>query len=108
MIAANGVDERNQLNMGLFNVKLQDEDFYSNAYEGSVVTIDKDSKTIRIEGIDKVFPYEQSEIEEALLDAGGVMPLYTEFGNAIFRQLTKPKRGRREVYNGVKESSISW
>ncbi|OJI98263.1 hypothetical protein ASPVEDRAFT_124220 [Aspergillus versicolor CBS 583.65] len=100
--------ERNQLNMGLFNVKLQDEDFYSNVHEGSVVTIDKDSKTIRIEGIDKVFSYEQSEIEEALLDAGGVMPLYTEFGNAVFRQLTKPKRGRREVYNGVKESSISW
>lgn len=108
-IAANELDERNQLNMGLFSVKLQDDEFYSHVYEDSIVTIDKDSKTIQIEGLDKVFYYEQSEIEEALLDAGGVMPLYTEFGNAVFRQLTTPKRGKNEAYNGAKkESSISW
>ncbi|OJJ64186.1 hypothetical protein ASPSYDRAFT_139400 [Aspergillus sydowii CBS 593.65] len=102
--------ERNQLNMGLFSVKLQDDEFYSQVHEDSIVTIDKDSKTIQIEGLDKVFYYEQSEIEEALLDAGGVMPLYTAFGNAVFRQLTKPKRGKKETYtNGAKkESSISW
>lgn len=108
--AANEIDERNQLNMGLFSVKLQDDEFYSQVHEDSIVTIDKDSKTIQIEGLDKVFYYEQSEIEEALLDAGGVMPLYTDFGNAVFRQLTKPKRGKKETYtNGAKkESSISW
>ncbi|KAL2822121.1 hypothetical protein BJX63DRAFT_442295 [Aspergillus granulosus] len=83
--------ERNQLNMGLFNIKLQDQEFYDNVHEASVITINKDSKTIEIDGYGKVFSYEQSEIEERLLDAGGVMPLYTEFGNAVFRQLTKPK-----------------
>ncbi|KAL3465074.1 hypothetical protein BJX64DRAFT_275448 [Aspergillus heterothallicus] len=83
--------ERNQLNMGLFNIKLPDQDFYDNVDEGSIITINKDSKAIQIEGYDKLFSYEQSEIEERLLDAGGVMPLYTEFGNAVFRQLTKPK-----------------
>ncbi|KAL4886814.1 hypothetical protein BJY04DRAFT_227157 [Aspergillus karnatakaensis] len=102
--------ERNQLNMGLFNIKLQDEEFYSNVHEDSVVTINKDRKTIKIEGYDKIFQYEQSEIEEALLDAGGVMPLYTEFGNAIFRQLTKPKKDKKGYSNGSpkKESGISW
>lgn len=104
--------------MGLFSVKLQDADFYSNVYEDTVVSIDKDRKAIWIEGLDRVFNYEQSEIEEALLDAGGVMPLYTEFGNAVFRQLTRPKRGKEGNISGVKkeaytnganrEGSISW
>jgi homoaconitate hydratase len=77
--------------MGLFSIKLQEQKFYDNVHEDSVLTINKDTKTIQIKGYSKLFTYEQSEIEERLLDAGGVMPLYTEFGNAVFRQLTKPK-----------------
>ncbi|KAL5336609.1 hypothetical protein BJX70DRAFT_389805 [Aspergillus crustosus] len=102
--------ERNQLNMGLFNIKLQDEDFYSNVHEDSMITINKGSKSIQIDGLDKVFYYEQSEIEEALLDAGGVMPLYTEFGNAVFRELTKPKKGKKSYGNGGMrgENGMSW
>ncbi|KAL4922383.1 hypothetical protein BDW62DRAFT_217273 [Aspergillus aurantiobrunneus] len=97
--------ERNQLNMGLFSIKLQDEEFYANVREDSVVTVNKDSRTIQVEGVDKVFVYEQSEIEEALLDAGGVMPLYTRFGNAVFRQLT---RGRREGWKRPGVEDLSW
>lgn len=90
-------DERNQLNMGLFNIKLQDPEFYKLAQEDSVITIDKDSKTICIEGYKNVFHYQQSDIEETLLDAGGVLPLYSQFGGKVFRHITMPraKGGRR-------------
>lgn len=75
--------------MGLFNIKLQDPDFYANVREDTVVTIDKDQKKITIEGYDKVFFYQQSQVEETLLDAGGVLPLYKQFSTNVFRQITK-------------------
>ncbi|KAL4928987.1 uncharacterized protein BDV17DRAFT_281562 [Aspergillus undulatus] len=93
--------------MGLFNIKIQDDDFYAQVGEDSVVTIEKDNKTIRVEGASKVFHYEQSEIEEALLEAGGVMPLYTRFGNAVFRQLTKPKRKQPHLDGIDKTNELS-
>lgn len=77
--------------MGLFNIKLQDPEFYKHAQEDSVITIDKDTKTIRIEGYDKVFYYQQSEIEETLLEAGGVLPLYSQLGSNVFRRITMPR-----------------
>ncbi|KAI9162732.1 3-isopropylmalate dehydrogenase [Paramyrothecium foliicola] len=89
--------ERNQLNMGLFNVRLQDEDFYAHVHEDSIIEINKDDKTIRIEGISKVFSYQQSQIEETLLDDGGVIALYKQYGKKIFRQITTTKVKRRKI-----------
>ncbi|KAM5355127.1 hypothetical protein ACJ41O_001773 [Fusarium nematophilum] len=110
--------ERNQLNMGLFNVKLQDPEFYEAAQEDSVITIDKDSKTIQIEGHERLFHYEQSDIEETLLDAGGVLPLYSQFGGKVFRHITMPrvKGGKKkdlsapttELGGCTKSSGFEW
>ena len=87
--------------MGLFNIKLQDPEFYAAAQEDSVIIIDKDSKTIQIEGNPKVFEYDQSDIEQTLLDSGGVLPLYGQFGRRVFRHITAPKvtgsRKRNEI-----------
>ncbi|KAM0328536.1 hypothetical protein ACHAQA_004943 [Verticillium albo-atrum] len=100
--------ERNQLNMGLFNIKLQDPEFYSIAQEGSAITIDKDAKTIQIEGVETLFHYQQSAIEQTLLDSGGVLPLYGQFGRKVFRHITMPKvrgsRKRKEV--GSAQTSV--
>jgi homoaconitate hydratase len=83
--------------MGLFNIKLDDDAFYAAAQEDSVITIDKDAKTIRIDGVDDVFSYQQSQTEETLLDSGGVLPLYGQFGRKVFRHITMPKvRGSRK------------
>lgn len=96
--------------MGLFNVKMQDEAFYNAAKEDSVIVIDKDNKTIQIEGVGQVFHYYQSEIEQTLLDAGGVLPLYSQFGTDVFHKITAPKvkRGKKRkgldvVPNGIEE-----
>lgn len=74
--------------MGLFGIKLQDPDFYASAHEDSIIEINKDEKTITIEGLGKVFRYSHTVIEETLLDAGGVLPLYGEFGSGVFRKIT--------------------
>ncbi|KAI7764302.1 hypothetical protein LZL87_013642 [Fusarium oxysporum] len=73
--------ERNQLNMGLFNIKINDPRFYELAQEDSVITINKDNKTIQIEGSDMTFYYVQLDVEEALIESGGVLPLYSEARN---------------------------
>jgi homoaconitate hydratase len=83
--------------MGLFSIKLQDPDFYASANEDSIIEINKDEKTIAIEGLSKVFRYDHTIIEETLLDAGGVLPLYGEFGTSVFRKITAPplKHGKK-------------
>lgn len=108
------LDERNQLNMGLFNIKLQDPDFYRNIHEGSIVKINKDEKTITIEGLRKAFHYHHTTIEETLLNAGGVLPLYGQFGVNLFRRITTPSsrngKRRRVGSNGQRQESggLQW
>ena len=91
--------------MGLFNIKLQDPRFYELAQEDSVITINKDDKTIHIEGSDEAFRYEQSEVEETLIEAGGVLPLYSKLGRKVFRHITVSKvKGRRARAQGSASS----
>ena len=104
----NSTDERNQLNMGLFNIKLQSEELYKHATEGSTIVIDKENMTVRIDGNETVFQYEQSPIEQTLLQAGGVLPLYNLWGREVFRQVTssKPRVGiKKDRSNGMREST---
>lgn len=90
------LDDRNQLNMGLFNITLPHPEFYSLANEDSFVIIDRHAKTVKVEGADQVFHYQQSEMEKTLLEAGGVLPLYNRFGRSVFREIsnTSTKRNR--------------
>lgn len=106
--------------MGLFNIELQDPEFYSLVQEDSVITIDKYDKTIQIDGYAKLFSYQHSDIEETLLESGGVLPLYSEFGSRVFRHITMPKvkRGRRKegssrtdemgLLDNLRPSSFEW
>ena len=87
--------------MGLFSIKIHDQRFYELALEDSIITINKDTKTIRIEGSDVIFHYMQSEVEEALVESGGVLPLYSKLGKGGFRHLTAPKvKGGKRVGHG--------
>ncbi|KAJ5153883.1 Aconitase/3-isopropylmalate dehydratase large subunit alpha/beta/alpha subdomain 1/3 [Penicillium coprophilum] len=86
--------DRNQLNMGLFNITLSDPEFYILANEGSTVIIDRHARTVQIEGTDKVFHYQQSEVEKTLLEAGGVLPLYNRFGASVFRKIASANTGQ--------------
>lgn len=84
-------DERNQLNMGLFNAILLADDFYEHAQEGGGITIDRNSRTIALDGIAETFSYTHTVVEETLLDAGGILPLYARYGRQLFREITSNK-----------------
>jgi 3-isopropylmalate dehydratase small subunit len=93
-VSDENADDRNQLNMGLFNITLPDPEFYTLANEGSIVIINPQARTVQIERTDQVFHYQQSEIEKTLLEAGGVLPLYNRFGRSVFRKIARINTGR--------------
>jgi hypothetical protein len=93
-------DERNQLNMGLYNIRIVDDNFYTLAVEGASITIDKERKTLAIDGHDQVFSYEHAWIENVLLDSGGILPLYDLYGKSMFRAIStkaSTKEGKKKA-----------
>lgn len=77
--------------MGLFNARICEDDFYEHAIEGAVLSVDKAARTLKIDGVDRVWRYEHSAIEAELLEAGGVLSLYHLYGNSLFRELTRSR-----------------
>ncbi|KAJ5688755.1 hypothetical protein N7462_003147 [Penicillium macrosclerotiorum] len=96
--------DRNQLNMGLFNITLPDPEFYALAKEDSIVVIHLETQTVQIEGTNQVYHYHQSEMEKTLLEAGGVLPLYNRFGRSVFRQIAKSVTRHRAGDSGIQAS----
>lgn len=112
-------DERNQLNMGLFNIVLTNDAFYSHAQEGKAITIDKGRKIIAVEGCDLEFTYEHAPIEEELLSAGGILPLYKIHGKKVFSEIIMPRKSNKkdlrsrtismEAFNDeIRAEKLSW
>lgn len=82
-------DERNQLNMGFYSAVVLDDDFYQLAQEGTILSVDKVAKTLTFEN-GRSFTFSHSAIENTLLEAGGVLPLYGRYGKSLFREMIKP------------------
>jgi homoaconitate hydratase len=80
--------------MGLYNAMILDDDFYAHAQEGVEITIDRKNKTIALGGLDKVFAYTHTQIEDTLLAAGGIVPLYALHGRDVFSEIiSSPRSG---------------
>lgn len=81
--------------MGLYNTVILDEDFYTHAQEGVNIMIDRRSKTIKLDGYDKLFSFTHTQIEDTLLEAGGIVPLYGLHGRHVFSEIiSTPSVGR--------------
>jgi len=93
--------------MGLFNITLPDPDFYSLVNEDSVVIIDRQAKTVTVEGANQIFHYQQSEMEKTLLEAGGVLPLYNRFGRSVFREISNTN-AKRSKGDKVAQGNLDW
>ncbi|KAG9288726.1 hypothetical protein G9A89_004345 [Geosiphon pyriformis] len=74
---------RNQPNMALLGITVENQEFYNLAKEGVEVTINvKDRKVLCG---DKEFPFGLSLMEENLIAAGGVTKMYQTYGAKLFR-----------------------
>lgn len=84
---------RNQPNLGLLGITLQDEAFYESAKTGTSIEIDLDNSVVKCE--DRSFSFTLSDIEKRLLEAGGMTAAFKSFGKNVFNELCKPVGGRR-------------
>ncbi|KAJ1659603.1 hypothetical protein IWQ61_001352 [Dispira simplex] len=74
---------RNQPNMSLLGITLKDPEFYELAQEGAEVSIDVKGRKVLVG--DKEFPFILSQMEERLLNGGGVTAMYNKYGAKLFR-----------------------
>ncbi|KAG0058081.1 hypothetical protein BGZ89_001573 [Linnemannia elongata] len=81
---------RNQPNMSLLGITLDDEAFYKDAQEGAEVAIDVKDRKIHCNG--KEYPFGLSLMEERLLAGGGVTEMYKTYGKQLFRVATAPEK----------------
>ncbi|KAI8358675.1 hypothetical protein B0O80DRAFT_441239 [Mortierella sp. GBAus27b] len=79
---------RNQPNMSLLGIVIEDESFYELAQEGAEVAIDVKERKVYCGG--KEFPFGLSLMEERLLAGGGVTEMYNKYGKRLFRVATAP------------------
>ncbi|KAG0246286.1 Isocitrate/isopropylmalate dehydrogenase-domain-containing protein [Mortierella sp. GBAus27b] len=79
---------RNQPNMSLLGIILEDEAFYKDAQEGAEVSIDVKDRKIHCAG--KSYSFGLSLMEERLLAGGGVTEMYKTYGKKLFRVATAP------------------
>ncbi|RUS27061.1 Isocitrate/isopropylmalate dehydrogenase-domain-containing protein [Jimgerdemannia flammicorona] len=75
---------RNQQNMGLLGILLEDERFYELAQEGAEVDIDLLKRVITIGG--EQFGFSLNDFQFKLLANGGVTNMYNKFGKGLFRK----------------------
>ncbi|KAG0079391.1 hypothetical protein BGZ90_002775 [Linnemannia elongata] len=81
---------RNQPNMSLLGITLDDEAFYKDAQEGAEVAIDVKDRKVHCNG--KEYPFGLSLMEERLLAGGGVTEMYKTYGKQLFRVATAPEK----------------
>ncbi|CAG8534300.1 6672_t:CDS:2 [Cetraspora pellucida] len=74
---------RNQPNMALLGVTVNDEEFYTLAQEGAEVEINVKDRFVTCCG--KTFKFGLSEMEEKIIASGGVTEMYKQYGNRLFR-----------------------
>lgn len=77
---------RNQPNLGLLGITIQDDEFYKLANEGEEIEIDVDGRVAKIAG--KEFKFPLTDIEISLLGTKGIASAYKMYGKAVFERLT--------------------
>jgi 3-isopropylmalate dehydratase small subunit len=80
---------RNQPNLGLLGITITDESFYEAAVDGADIDLDLKGRCVYIAGSE--WPFELSDMEIALMEAGGITGAFQKFGKALFENLTAPR-----------------
>ncbi|KAG0261733.1 hypothetical protein DFQ27_002788 [Actinomortierella ambigua] len=82
---------RNQPNMSLLGITIDDEEFYTHAQEGADISINVKERKVICGGHE--YPFGMSLMEERLLSGGGVTEMYRTYGKQLFRVATAPETG---------------
>lgn len=78
---------RNQPNIGLLGIVINDDEFHSLATDGAEIVINLDGRYVTIGG--KQFKFVLDDMELALIKNGGMGTAFKRFGEKVFEKLTE-------------------
>ena len=79
---------RNQPNLGLLGIVIQDPQFYTAAVDCANIEVDLDSRTVKVGGGE--WGFELSAMEKELIGAGGMAQAFEKFGKRLFEVMCSP------------------
>jgi 3-isopropylmalate dehydratase small subunit len=82
---------RNQPNLGLLGIVMDDPAFYEVAVTGADITVDLDNLKIEIQtaGRTKTFPFEISAMERQLFECGGITDAWNKWGSTLWKEMCR-------------------
>lgn len=80
---------RNQPNLGLLGITITAESFYEAAVDGVEIAIDLARRKVVLAG--QEWGFELSQMERALIKAGGISSAFRKFGKRLFHVMCAPK-----------------
>lgn len=83
---------RNQPNLGLLGIVLDDDSFHEAAKDNTAIEVDLDARQVRIG--DRLWSFKLDDMELALVDNDGMTASYRKFGREVFEQLTTRSAGK--------------
>ncbi|KAK4946094.1 hypothetical protein LTR10_014896 [Elasticomyces elasticus] len=81
---------RNQPNIGLLGIIIEEEEFHHLATQGKAISIDLSSCQVRCGG--RSFCFQLSTMEKSLIAAGGLTEAFRRFGTQVFDALCQHKK----------------
>ncbi|RFU24175.1 hypothetical protein B7463_g12162, partial [Scytalidium lignicola] len=100
---------RNQPNLGLLGIVMQDEEFYRLAEDAIGIKIDVDGRVVRVGG--KEFAFTLSELEIQLWQQGGMSAAFARWGKGLLEKMTAKKsstRGEATMERSTQGDELKW
>lgn len=99
---------RNQPNLGMLGVVMEDEEFYKLATDGESIEIDVDGRAITVGG--RVFDFSIAQLEIQLWEQGGVSAAFGKWGKDVLRAITGSPVTCKEVTmeRSLNSDKLAW
>lgn len=99
---------RNQPNLGMLGIIMEDEDFYARAQDGVGIRVDVDRRVITLD--EQEYPFTLSELEVRLWQQGGMARAFGKLGKGILEMMTAAKPGStgQTLEKSSVETSLEW
>jgi homoaconitate hydratase len=99
---------RNQANIALFGIVVDDEEFYQLAQEGATVSVLVSERKVVVDG--KKFTFKLDDVELKLQVSGGIMNRWKKHGTDLFRKLQREMDSQKESKKecGTSDPVLAW
>jgi 3-isopropylmalate dehydratase small subunit len=100
---------RNQPNLGLLGIVMEDDEFYKLAVDEADIEIRVDDRIVKVGG--REFDFKLSELEMRLWEQGGMSAAFAKWGKAMLENVTgqsKPRMKKTFKDQLVENAALQW